>query len=59
MKGFIGNMEDDKKIVWVDKQIYIALGNLMTVCAQMGIDACPVEGFLAGKYDEVLSLKEK
>lgn len=30
---------------WASKQTYIALGNMMTVAAMMGIDSCPVEGF--------------
>jgi len=59
MKGFLSRMDEDKKQVWVDKQIYIALGNLMTVCANMRIDSCPVEGFIALKYDEILGLAEK
>ena len=29
----------------------------MTVCAVEKIDACPMEGFIPDKYDEVLSLK--
>jgi len=37
---------------------YIALGNLLTVCAVEKIDACPMEGFNPAKYDEILSLKE-
>lgn len=40
-------------------QAYLALGNLMTVCALEGIDSCPMEGFLANKVDELLRLKEK
>jgi len=36
---------------------YIALGNLLTVCASEKIDACPMEGFNPAKYDEILSLK--
>lgn len=59
MKGFMSRMDADTKKTWVDKQIYIALGNLMTVCAEMEIDACPVEGFIPEKYDEILGLKEK
>ena len=59
MKGFLGRMDEDKKQVWVNKQIYIALGNLMTVCANMRIDSCPVEGFIGPKYDEILGLTEK
>jgi len=42
---------------WSIKQAYIALGNLMTVCAIEGIDSCPMEGFVPSKYDEILNLK--
>jgi nitroreductase len=41
------------------KQAYLAMGNLLTVCAIEGIDACPMEGFEPSEYDELLSLKEK
>ncbi|WP_248723088.1 NAD(P)H-dependent oxidoreductase [Seonamhaeicola sp. ML3] len=44
---------------WSKNQAYIAIGNLMTVCAIEGIDACPMEGFNPGAYDEALNLKEK
>ncbi|MBU3822947.1 NAD(P)H-dependent oxidoreductase [Flavobacteriaceae bacterium XHP0103] len=44
---------------WSLNQAYIALGNLMTVCAIEQIDSCPMEGFVPEKYDEVLNLKEK
>ena len=40
-------------------QAYIALGNLMTVCAYEKIDSCPMEGFNADKFDEILKLKDK
>ena len=40
-------------------QTYIILGNLMTVCALEKIDACPMEGFIPEKIDEILNLKEK
>ncbi len=41
------------------KQAYLSLGNLLTVCALEGIDACPMEGFIPEDYDNVLNLKEK
>ncbi|WP_055445688.1 NAD(P)H-dependent oxidoreductase [Lacinutrix mariniflava] len=44
---------------WSIKQAYIALGNLMTVCALEEIDACPMEGFDSEKYDALLNLKDK
>ncbi|WP_456378053.1 NAD(P)H-dependent oxidoreductase [Lutibacter sp.] len=39
-------------------QIYIVLGNLMTVCAVEKIDNCPIEGFIPEKIDELLNLKD-
>jgi len=42
---------------WATKQAYLAMGNLLTVCAIEGIDACPMEGFSPEKYDEILKLK--
>jgi len=44
---------------WATKQAYIALGNLLTVCAVEEVDSCPMEGFLPEKYDELLNLKNK
>ena len=44
---------------WGKNQAYLALGNLLTVCANEKIDSCPMEGFIPEKYDEVLGLKEK
>ncbi|MGB2129258.1 MAG: NAD(P)H-dependent oxidoreductase [Flavicella sp.] len=40
-------------------QAYLALGNLLTVCASMQIDSCPMEGFIPEKYDEILNLGSK
>lgn len=41
---------------WATRQAYIALGNLMTAAALLGIDTCPMEGFEPAKYDEILDL---
>jgi nitroreductase len=43
--------------VWMEKQIYIALGNLLSACAIMGIDSCPMEGFIPKEYDRILDLE--
>ena len=53
------NLSVKKRRKWSTNQAYIALGNLMTVCAIEGIDACPMEGFIPKKYDKILNLKEK
>lgn len=41
---------------WASRQTYIALGNLMTSAAMLGIDTCPMEGLDPAKYDEILGL---
>ena len=42
---------------WATRQAYIALGNLMTCAAVLGVDACPMEGFVPSEYDRVLGLE--
>jgi len=44
---------------WMTKQAYLAMGNLLTVCAMEQIDSCPMEGFDPDEYDNILGLKEK
>ncbi|NRR90492.1 nitroreductase family protein [Winogradskyella undariae] len=58
LKSTIENMSADKKLSWVTKQAYIALGNLMTVCAVEGIDSCPMEGFIPSELDKILQLDQ-
>jgi nitroreductase len=41
---------------WAARQAYIALGNLMTCAAVLGVDACPMEGLVPAEYDKVLNL---
>jgi len=41
---------------WAARQSYIALGNLMTAAALLGVDACPMEGLVPAEYDKVLNL---
>jgi nitroreductase len=45
--------------LWNKNQAYLALGNLLTVCALEKIDTCPMEGFIPEKYDETLNLAEQ
>jgi nitroreductase len=42
---------------WASNQLYIALGNLMTSAALLGIDTCPIEGFSPPDYDRILGLE--
>ena len=59
IKDFRGRMSADEVKTWAKLQVYIALGQLMTSAAHLGIDTCPMEGFNPVKYDEILGLTEK
>lgn len=53
------NLSIEQQQTWMENQVYIALGNLLTVCAAEKIDACPMEGFNRVQLDEFLELPEK
>lgn len=55
--GFAERMSADDRAAWNARQIYIALGQLMTTAAVLGVDACPMEGISASAYDRVLGLE--
>lgn len=46
-------------ISWATNQAYLAMGNLLTVCALEEIDSCPMEGFIAAEYHRILQLTDK
>lgn len=41
---------------WASKQTYIALANMITASSQIGIDSCPIEGFI---FDQVQAILEE
>jgi nitroreductase len=55
--GFAERMSADDRAAWNSRQIYIALGQLMTTAAVLGVDACPMEGISASAYDRVLGIE--
>ncbi len=59
MIGSVKRQTPEQLSTWNQKQVYIALGTLLTACALKQIDACPMEGFDAAAFDEILGLKEK
>ena len=59
MKNSIKNIPSEMAKIWTAKQTYIALGNALAVCAELKIDSCPMEGFDATKYNEILDLDTK
>ncbi len=59
MKGKLVELSDEAQNQWTAKQTYIALGNLLVAAASLKIDACPMEGFDAGQFNEILGLTDK
>ena len=57
--GALGSRTDEQNIAWSHKQAYLALGVLLSAAAELRVDAGPMEGFDAEKFDEILGLKEK
>ncbi len=53
-KTFIKPMSDDQIKSWFGRQVYLALGVFLSACAQMEIDATPMEGIEPDRYDEIL-----
>ncbi|NOQ75905.1 MAG: NAD(P)H-dependent oxidoreductase [Crocinitomix sp.] len=58
MLGSIADMSEEAIEIWMDKQVYITLGNLLNICAFMQIDSCPMEGFQVEAYNKELGLDD-
>jgi nitroreductase len=48
-------LESDRTVFdWACRQCYIALANMLTAAALLGIDSCPVEGFVQRDAESIL-----
>ena len=57
--GFLKSKGPQAVSEWMKNQVYIALGVFLAECAHRQIDACPMEGFDAEKFDEILELSQE
>jgi nitroreductase / dihydropteridine reductase len=57
--GSINSMNEAQQQTWAAKQAYISLGTALIAAAEQKVDACPMEGFDTGKFDEILGLHAK
>ena len=53
-REFIKIKNDEEIKIWLSKQVYLSLGVFLSACANMGIDATPMEGIYPLGYDKVL-----
>lgn len=57
---YVGLHRDKQDLdVWIDRQVYIALGTLLQAAGALGVDACPMEGFDVAAVNAALGLGEK
>lgn len=56
MTGSLMSHSVEDRTTWAQKQCYIALGTMMMAAAEKMIDGCPMEGFVAESFNEVLGL---
>jgi nitroreductase len=57
LSGFVAGMDRESTHNWCVRQVYLALGQLMTTAAMLGVDACPLEGIDPAGYDRTLDLE--
>lgn len=57
--GILNGMNEEARQAWAARQAYIGLGNFLNSAALMGIDACPMEGFLSDEFDKILGLDKQ
>lgn len=55
--GVVKGKPGEAAFEWAARQAYIALGNIMTAAAVLGVDACPMEGIVPAEYDKILKLE--
>lgn len=57
IKGSVAGQNADYVKDWNRRQAYIALGTLLATAGELKIDTCPMEGFDAAQFDDILGLK--
>ncbi len=51
--------KDENIFHWTSNQTFIAIANMMTAAAYIGIDSCPLEGFDKEDVEEILKIDPK
>ena len=54
--GYVKSLTPEKMHTWLDCQVYIAAGFLLSAAAALRVDSCTIGGMDREKYDEILGL---
>lgn len=52
----IDAMSDEQKVSWTQMQCHLAISNMMTGAKSLGVDSCPIGGFIEEKVAKVLDI---
>lgn len=58
MRSGLGTKSEPEIMAWSARQTYIALGFALAACAELGVDACPIEGCSPSDVDAALGLPD-
>jgi nitroreductase / dihydropteridine reductase len=58
MNGFEKGFNENQKLQWAQRQLYLALGNAINGAKSLGFDSCPMEGFDPKAYSQILKLPD-
>ena len=56
MIGDLTNKTEEARLIWAQKQVYIALGTMMVAASEKGIDNHAMEGFNPMEFNKILGL---
>ena len=56
IKSYLKTKNEAEIDTWLGKQVYIALGWMLSIAALENVDSCPMEGFSNTEFDKKLNL---
>ena len=56
MRDFEKGLNEEQKLSWSQRQMFLALGNALNGAKALGFDSCPMEGFNPEEYSKILNL---
>jgi len=59
MSNYVLGMSEAERGEWMKKQVYLMFGQFLLSCALLDLDACPVEGFVPQRLDELMALEAR
>ncbi len=58
MRDAFKDSDQKENLSWAQRQVYLALENALLGAKALGFDSCPMEGFDAAQYAEILKLPQ-